>query len=69
MRYTLDLTQELTVMKYIWHLSRIAGQKTPLGTIEQARTKHKEQERCMLPNNSGLWFSFKARSVLELATT
>jgi hypothetical protein len=42
MGYTLDLTQKLTVMKNIWHLSRIDGQTTPLGTIEQARMKLKE---------------------------
>jgi hypothetical protein len=34
--YTLDLTQRLTVMKIIWHLSRIDGQSTPLGAIELA---------------------------------
>ncbi|MEY3494009.1 MAG: hypothetical protein RL413_1427, partial [Actinomycetota bacterium] len=36
MGYTLDLTQKLTVMKNIWHLSRIDGQSTPLGAIELA---------------------------------
>jgi len=69
MSYRLDLTQKLTVMKNIWHLSRIDGQTTPLGTIEQARMKLKEQVKCTLPDGSGLWFAIKARSALELATT
>jgi len=69
MSYRLDLTQKLTVMKNIWHLSRIDGQTTPLGTIEQARMKFKEQVKCTLPDGSGLWFAIKARSALELATT
>ena len=69
MSYTLDLTQKLTMMKNIWHLSRIDGQNTPLGTIEQARMKLKEQVKCTLPDGSGSWFAIKARSALELATT
>ena len=69
MGYTLDLTQKLTVMKNIWHLSRIDGQNTPLGTIEQARMKLKEEVKCTLPDGSGLWFTIKARSAIELAAT
>jgi len=69
MSYTLDLTQKLTMMKNVWQLSRIDGQNTPLGTIEQARMKLKEQVKCTLPDGSGLWFAIKARSALELATT
>jgi uncharacterized protein YxjI len=69
MSYTLDLTQKLTLVKNIWHLSRIDGQITPLGTIEQARMKLKEQVKCTLPDGNGLWFAIKARSALELATT
>lgn len=69
MGYTLDLTQKLTVMKNTWHLTRIDGQNTPLGTIEQARMKIKEQVKCTLPDGSGLLFSIKARSAIELATT
>jgi uncharacterized protein YxjI len=69
MSYTLDLTQKLTLMKNVWHLSRIDGQITPLGTIEQARMKLKEQVKCTLPDGNGVWFAIKARSAIELATT
>ena len=69
MSYTLDLTQKLTMMKNIWQLSRIDGQNTPLGTIEQARMRLKEQVKCTSPDGGGLWFAIKARSALELATT
>jgi uncharacterized protein YxjI len=69
MSYTLDLTQKLTVMKNVWQLSRIDGQNTALGTIEQARMKLKEQVKCTLPDGSGLWFAIKARSAIELAAT
>jgi uncharacterized protein YxjI len=69
MSYTLDLTQKLTLMKNVWHLSRIDGQSTPLGTIEQARMKLKEQVKCTLPDGNGVWFAIKARSAIELATT
>jgi uncharacterized protein YxjI len=56
-------------MKNVWHLSRIDGQITPLGTIEQARMKLKEQVKCTLPDGNGVWFAIKARSAIELATT
>jgi uncharacterized protein YxjI len=69
MAYTLDLSQQLTVMKNIWHLSRIDGQNTPLGTIEQARMKLREEVKCTLADGSGLWFTIKARSAIELAAT
>lgn len=69
MAYTLDLTQKLTVMKNIWHLSRIDGQNTPLGTIEQARMKLKEEVKCTSADGSGIWFTIKARSAIELAAT
>jgi len=69
MSYTLDLTQKLTLMKNVWHLSRIDDQVTPLGTIEQARMKLKEQVKCTLPDGNGVWFAIKARSAIELATT
>jgi uncharacterized protein YxjI len=69
MGYTLDLTQKLTVMKNIWHLSRIDGQSTPLGTIEQARMKLKEEVKCLAPDGTSLVFAIKARSAIELAAT
>lgn len=69
MSYTLDLTQKLTVVKNIWTLTRIDDQNTPLGTIEQARMKLKEQVKCTHPDGSGVWFSIKARSAIELAAT
>ncbi len=69
MGYTLDLTQKLTVMKNIWHLSRIDGQSTPLGTIEQARMKLKEEVKCVGADGASLWFTIKARSAIELAAT
>jgi uncharacterized protein YxjI len=69
MSYTLNLTQKMTVMKNIWDLSRIDGQNTPLGTIQQARMKLKEQVKCTLPDGNGVWFAIKARSAIELAAT
>lgn len=69
MGYTLELAQKLTVMKNIWHLSRVDGQNTPLGTIEQARMKLREEVKCTLPDGSGLWFAIKARSAIELGAT
>jgi uncharacterized protein YxjI len=69
MGYTLDLTQKLTVMKNIWHLSRIDGQNTPLGTIEQARMKLREEVKCIGADGASLWFTIKARSAIELAAT
>ncbi|MGA1298738.1 MAG: hypothetical protein ACO31G_08705 [Ilumatobacteraceae bacterium] len=68
MAYTLELAQKLTVMKNIWHLSRIDGGPTPLGTIEQARMKLKEEVKCTDPAGS-IWFGIKARNVVELAAT
>jgi uncharacterized protein YxjI len=69
MAYTLQLAQKLTVMKNIWHLSRIDGQDTPLGTIQQARMKLKEEVTCTGPDDTSVWFTIKARSIVELATT
>ncbi len=69
MPYTLELAQKLTVMKNIWHLSRIDGEPTPLGRIEQARMKLKEEVKCISPDGSSLWFTIKARNVIELAAT
>ncbi|MFM8855672.1 MAG: hypothetical protein ACKOI2_00405 [Actinomycetota bacterium] len=69
MAYTLELAQKLTVMKNIWHLSRIDGEPTPLGTIQQARMKLKEEVRCTKPDSDETWFTIKARSIVELAAT
>ena len=69
MGYTLDLTQKLTVMKNIWHLSRIDGQNTPLGTIEQARMKLREEVKCVGADGASLWFTIKARNIMELGAT
>ena len=69
MGYTLSLTQKLTVMKNTWMLARVDGQETPLGRIEQARMKLKEEVKCTVPDGTGLWFTIKARSAIELAAT
>jgi uncharacterized protein YxjI len=69
MAYTLELAQKLTVMKNIWHLSRIDGEPTPLGTIQQARMKLKEEVRCTKPDSEETLFTIKARSIVELAAT
>jgi uncharacterized protein YxjI len=69
MAYTLELAQKLTVMKNIWHLSRIDGDPTPLGTIQQSRMKLKEEVRCTKPESEEIWFTIKARSIVELAAT
>jgi uncharacterized protein YxjI len=69
MTYTLQLAQKLTVIKNIWHLSRIDGQDTPLGTIQQARMKLKEEVTCTGPDDTSTWFTIKARSIVELAAT
>lgn len=69
MAYTLELVQKLTVMKNIWHLSRIDGEPTPLGTIQQARMKLKEEVQCTKPDSAEIWFTIKARSIVELAAT
>ncbi len=69
MAYTLELAQKLTLMKNIWHLSRIDGESGPLGTIEQARMKLKEEVRCTKPDSDEVWFTIKARSIVELAAT
>lgn len=68
MGYTLDLTQKLTVMKNVWHLTRIDGSTIPLGTIEQARMKLKEEVKCFAPDGS-IWFTIKARGIMELNAT
>jgi uncharacterized protein YxjI len=69
MPYTLELAQKLTVMKNVWTLSRVDGQATPLGTIEQARLRLREQVRCERADGAGLWFTVRARSVIELVAT
>lgn len=69
MAYTLELAQKLTVMKNIWYLSRIDGEPTPLGTIQQSRMKLKEEVRCTKPDSDETWFTIKARSIVELAAT
>lgn len=69
MAYTLELAQKLTLVKNIWHLSRTDGQVTPLGTIEQARMKLKEEVRCLKPDSSEVVFTIKARNIVELAAT
>lgn len=69
MAFTLELAQKLTVMKNVWRLSRVDGQQTPLGTIEQARLTLREQVRCERDDGTGTWFTVRARSVIELAAT
>ena len=69
MSYTLELAQKLTLMKNIWHLSRIDGEPIALGTIQQARMKLKEEVRCTKPDSDETWFTIKARSMIELAAT
>ena len=54
-------------MKIIWHLSRIDGQNSPLGTIEQARMKLRKEVKCIGADGASLWFTIKARSAIELA--
>lgn len=69
MAYTLELAQKLTVMKNIWHLSQIDGEPVPLGTIQQARMKLKEEVRCTKPESDETWFTIKARNIMELGAT
>ena len=69
MAYTLELAQKLTLMKNIWHLTQIDSTPTPLGTIEQARMKLKEEVKCTTPDGTSIWFTIKARSAIELAAT
>lgn len=68
MGYTLSLAQQLTLMKNVWHLTRIDGGTVALGTIEQARLKLREEVKCLTPDGS-LWFTIKARSMIELGAT
>jgi uncharacterized protein YxjI len=68
MGYVLDLTQRLTLMKNVWHLTRLDGGSAPLGTIEQARMKLKEEVTCFAPDGN-IWFTIKARSMIELNAT
>lgn len=69
MAYTLELAQQLTVMKNVWRLSRVDGAVVELGTIEQARLKLREQVQCRRADGAGLWFSVRARSAIELIAT
>lgn len=69
MAYTLELAQKLTLMKNIWHLSQIDPAPLTLGTIEQARMKLKEEVTCKTPDGASIWFTIKARSMIELAAT
>jgi uncharacterized protein YxjI len=69
MAYTLELAQKLTLMKNIWYLSLVSATPTPLGTIEQARMKLKEEVTCKTPDGESVWFTIKARSMIELAAT
>jgi uncharacterized protein YxjI len=69
MAYTLELAQKLTVMKNVWRLSRVDGQATPLGTIEQARLKLREEVRCQRADGAGLLFTVRSRRVIELVGT
>jgi uncharacterized protein YxjI len=69
MAYTLELAQKLTVMKNVWRLSRVDGQAMPLGTIEQARLRLRDQVRCERADGTGLLFTVRARSVIELVAT
>lgn len=69
MAYTLQLVQKLTVMKNVWHLSRIDGTPVELGTIAQARMKLREQVTCTAADGSGVLFAIKARKIVELAST
>jgi len=68
MGYTLELTQKLTLMKNVWYLSRLDGGTVPLGTIEQARMRLKEEVKCYAPDGN-VWFAIKARSMIELGAT
>jgi uncharacterized protein YxjI len=69
MAYTLELVQKLTMMKNVWHLSRTDGSPVPMGTIEQARMKLREEVRCRTTDGSGTLFTIKARKIVELAST
>lgn len=69
MAYTLELVQKLTMMKNVWHLSRTDGTPAPLGTIEQARMKLREEVRCRTADGSATLFAIKARKIVELAST
>lgn len=69
MAYTLELAQKLTMMKNIWSLSQVDTTPIPLGTIEQARMKLKEEVTCKMPDGNTIWFTIKARSAIELAAT
>jgi len=69
MAYTLELVQKLTMMKNVWHLSRTDGTPVPMGTIEQARMKLREEVRCRTADGSGTLFTIKARKIVELAST
>lgn len=68
MAYTLQLVQKLTVMKNVWHLSRMDGTPVELGTIEQARMKLREQVTCKA-SDGGVLFTIRARKIVELAST
>lgn len=69
MPYTLELAQRLTFMKNVWQLSRVDGEATPLGTIEQARLRLRERVDCQRADGAGLWFAVRARSAIELVAT
>lgn len=68
MGYTLGLVQKLTLMKNVWHLTRVDGGTVALGTIEQARMKLREEVKCLAPDGN-IWFTIKARSMIELGAT
>jgi len=69
MAYSLRLAQKFTVLRNVWHLSRVDGTPVELGTIEQALMKLRERVTCKSADDTGTLFSISARRILEIAST